>query len=231
MIPEIKGKFSKIENQGKKTKLFTVELEDEIEFLPGQFVNLIFEANEETYMKPYSIASSRKSKKEVELTINLVEDGRATPHLFKKEIGDEVKIKGPLGLFTIKESNKEKIAMIGTGTGVGPLRSMILDLLETSTGKIITLVLGIRYEDEILFQKEFEELEKLNPNFKFVPVISKPTDMWEGRSGHVQENLDVIDSLNSQVYICGLPKMVEEVKQKLIDNGAEESEIHFERYV
>ena len=232
MVSDFNGVFSKIENQGKNTKLFTIDLDREISFKPGQFVNLIFELNGEKFMKPYSIASSNKLKKQIELCVNLVGNGKTTPYLFRKKIGDKVKVKGPLGFFKLDDkSQKEKIVFIATGTGVSPLRSMILNLVESGTDKQLHLILGIRYEYEILFEKEFREIERNNPNFKFTPVISKPTEKWEGRVGYVQDNLDGVDVLNSGFYVCGLSQMVEEVKNKLLEKGASEEDIYFERYI
>lgn len=232
-IKDIPIKFSKIENQGKKTKLFTLKLEEELNFEPGQFINLIFEdENKNTHMKPYSIASDPSKKNEIQLTINLVDEGKSTPYLFKKKEGDNAFIKGPLGLFKLDENiKKEKITFIGTGTGVAPFRSMIKHLILNESDKQLTLILGIRYENEILFENELKELELNHPNFKFIPVISKPSENWKGRIGYVQNNLDIVDPLNSKFYICGLPKMVEEVQNKLFNKGVLKEEIHFERYV
>ena len=147
MVSGFNGVFSKIENHGKSTKLFTIDLDKEISFKPGQFVNLIFESEGKRFLKPYSIASSNKLKRQIELCVNLVENGRTTPYLFRKKIGDKVKVKGPLGLFKLDDkSQKEKIVFIATGTGISPLRSMILNLIENETDKQLHLIFGIRYE-------------------------------------------------------------------------------------
>lgn len=227
---EYKGKFLNIEDQSKSVKLFTIGLDKQIEFKAGQFINLIFESGDEKYMKPYSIASTPSNKNEIQLSVKLVENGRTTPHLFKKKVGDEVTIKGPFGLFNLDKSKREKIVFIGTGTGVAPLRSMIIDLLDKDTNKELTLIFGVRHENEILFHDEFLKLVMDHPNFRYIPVVSRPTENWEGRFGHVQENFDMIDPQNSEVYICGLPVMVEESKEKLLNLGLAKEDIHLEKY-
>lgn len=232
-IKTIDGVFAKIEIQADKTKLFTIDLAEELDFESGQFINLIFDFEGERYMKPYSIASSNMSKKRIELSINLVEEGRATPKLFQKKVGDSCQIKGPLGLFKFNpESTKEKIVLIGTGTGIAPLRSILFELLtDTVSEREIILLFGSRYDSEVLFEAEFSDLEDLNSNFRFIKVISRPSDKWEGRTGYVQDNLDMIDCLNSQVYICGRPEMVSAVKDRLNINGCDVEEIYTEKYV
>lgn len=227
-IKEIKTRIKNIENQSTSVRLFTLDLEEELEFKSGQFVNLIFEDEGEKFMKPYSIASSPVYKNSIQLSIKLVPEGKATPHLWNKKEADKVTIKGPFGLFTIK-GNKDKLVFIGTGTGIAPLRSMIQNLLfEEKSQKELTLIFGCRHEEEILFKEEFERFEKENPNFRYIKIVSRPSENWEGRSGHVQDNFDVIDPMNSEVYICGLPAMFDGAKQKLLKMGIDEKDIYHE---
>ncbi len=250
-LQEYTGNISRIQNLTPTVKNFTITFEDNLEFQAGQFVNLVFNNPEggRPIMKSYSIASSPINQNEIELCIKLVEGGQVTPILFQMRVGEKLKFKGPFGLFNLENSKSNKLVFIGTGTGITPLRSMILDLLENSVEeekpieqdderdedsievkKEITLIFGCRFENEILFQKEFEDLESKNPNFKFLPVISKPTDDWFGRINHVQNNLESVDINNSEFYICGLNQMIEEVEDKLIELGVSKEKIHFERY-
>lgn len=234
-LKTISGKFAKIENQTEKTRLFTIELDEELDFESGQFVNLMFEHDGEKHRKPYSIASSKANKDIIELTINLVEEGRSTPKLFQKQVGDECSIMGPLGLFKLQQDNelkKEKIALIGTGTGIAPLRSILFELLSNSKDeREIVLLFGNRFGNEILFEKELKDLEESYPQVRLVTVVSRPDENWEGRCGYVQDNLDVIDCLNSEIYICGRPEMVTGVSDKAILNGADVDSIYAEKYV
>lgn len=231
MIKDFKAKLARIDDLSPTVKNFIFELEEEVEFKAGQFVNIIFEEEGQRVMKPYSIASAPSQTKEIDLCIKLVPKGKVTPLLFQKELGFEVILKGPLGLFTIGEETKEKLVFIGAGTGVSPLRSMIIDLLQKGEEKEITLILGVRHENEILFKEEFYKLMENYPNFRFVEVVSRPTDTWVGRRGHVQDNFDMIDALNSQFYICGLQAMIDGAKEKLEMMGANSEDIHFERYI
>lgn len=231
MLKDFKAKLSKIDILSPSVKHLVFDLEEEIEFKAGQFLNIIFEDDEQKYMKPYSICSKPSQKKQIEFCIKLVPQGKFTPVIFQKKIGFECILKGPLGLFTLEHSISDKVVFIGTGTGITPLRSMILDLLEKESEKEITLIFGVRHESEILYREEFKKLEVQNPNFKFLEVVSRPKENWIGRTGHVQNNLESIDVLNSEAYICGLTIMVEEVKENLLKRGMNKENIHFERYV
>ena len=232
MMKEYEGKIVDIHDLTKTVKNYVIELNEDMDFKAGQFINISFEENEQRFMKPYSIASNPKSDRKIELCIKLVEGGKLTPVLFEKEIGFKMKVRGPLGLFTLDHAEeKDKVVFIGAGTGISPLRSMIKHMFKEGTDKEVLLILGIRYENEILFEEEFDKLEEENPNFKFIKVISKPTDKWDGRTGHVQDNMEMIDPINSQFYVCGLELMIQGVREKLEEMGVTKEQVHFERYV
>lgn len=249
-VKQYQATIEKIENLSETVRHFIINLGESMEFKAGQFINLSFEQDGQTYRKPYSLASDPKLAKEqnkIELCIKLVDTGTLTPHLWHKKENEKVNIMGPLGLFTLQENQQEQnMVFIGTGTGIAPLRAMIKEEIEkqnqfhneteniesenVTQNKNLILILGVRFENEILYKEEFEKLEKENPNFKFVPIVSRPTDTWQARKGHVQDNLEFIDIGSSQFYMCGLPAMVEAVKEKLLQSGAQETQIHHEIY-
>lgn len=230
MVLDLKGKFESIVELTPTVKLFTISFDSDFDFVAGQFVNISFEKDGELYRKSYSIGSAPSLKGKIQLCIKLVEGGRVTPKLWEMKEGDFIDVKGPLGLFTLAKSKKNKLYFIGTGTGIAPLRSMIFDMLEKGIEKEIVLIFGCRNESDILFQNDFECLEQEHPNFKFVKVVSRPSENWEGRKGHVQENFDMVDCLNGEAYLCGLPLMVDAARDKLKELGMAEDCISHERF-
>jgi len=229
-IRDYEAKIKSIEEISKDVRILELELDKEINFKAGQYVSLLFESQGKKLAVPYSIASPPSKNKTILFAIKLVSKGKATPYLWDKKENDILKLKGPLGSFGIKESDKENLVFIGTGTGIAPLKSMIEDLLEKNTLKSLTLIFGERYENEILFEKEFQYLENQHKNFKFIRVISKPSKNYKGKTGHVQENLNEVDFKNMDAYLCGMPQMVEEVKEKLIQEGVPKENIFMEKY-
>ena len=96
----------------------------------------------------------------------------------------------------------------------------------------ISIVLGVRYETEILFQDEFEQLAKEHKNVTFIPTISRPSKEWKGERGYVQEiikkyfpNPDGVD-----IYACGLVKMIEDLQKSLSDSGFPKERIRYEKW-
>ncbi|MBS3106200.1 hypothetical protein J4419_00880 [Candidatus Woesearchaeota archaeon] len=130
--------------------------------------------------------------------------------------------------FTIKDERKP-IVLVGTGTGVAPFRSMVADVLSRGFGKKILLLCGYRFEDEILYDREFSHLAKLHGNFDYHPVVSRPRPGYKGEIGRVQQLIEAhAKDMNADFYLCGLTEMIEDVKKLLEAKGAKR--IFFERY-
>lgn len=247
---EFKGEFIYIKKLTENVKLFRIKLNKEINYKAGQFMKfeIVDEKNNKKYSRAYSIASCPKEekKKEIEFCVKKINNGSGTSLLFKKKVGDIISLKGPFGIFTldkliskIKEKEKteqyeesKKIVLIGTGTGVSPIRAILQDLFRNQEKLIaeITLILGFRNQKDSLFKAEFLAVERSNPNFLFREVISRPEEDYKGRRGHVQDNFDGIDTQNSYFFICGSRPMVEDVKLKLENLGVSKENIYFEKY-
>lgn len=234
MITKTKARISNIKELSPTVNHFILKLDEKVSYESGQFVNIIYENDDEKIRRSYSIAGKPdlKSNSELELCIKLVEGGKFTPILFNENIKNvKFQVMVPLGLFKLRNVDRNQV-FIGAGTGVAPLRSFILDLLENKkVTSNITLLLGIRYENEILYEEEFKQLEKEYSNFKFIPTISKPTQNWKGRVGYVQNYICDIENIEDcEYYICGLTTLVDACNSKLNEYNVKKEQIKFEKY-
>ena len=92
-------------------------------------------------------------------------------------------------------------------------------------------IFGNRYEDEILYQKEFEQMEKEHPNFRNIFTVSRPKT-WKGESEYVQFVLKkhVKDHQDKHIYICGVKVMIDHVLEIAHEIGFQKEQIFYEKY-
>ena len=241
---------------------FAVEGMESFSFAPGQFVSAVAEdANGKTQTRAYSIASAPRGNR-FDLCVNRVAEGFFSNHLADLPdlpIGATIQIHGPHGHFVLQEPITDSI-LVATGTGVAPMRGYLQWLFpadgpDRSGGKQIWLVYGTRYETDIYYREEFEALAKRQPNFHYMPTLSRAQDSWAGLRGHVQAHiariveeraaamgvtlpLAAIDpatppaelKFDTVAYICGLNFMVSGVRELLTGYGWHKKQIVFERY-
>lgn len=223
------SKILNINQLTEDVKHFVLSTPDEFNFTPGQFASIILDVHGQEFRRPYSIASNpgNTSKNYIELCIKIIENGKITPFLNKMKPGNELRMIGPMGGFTIKkESLNKNITFISTGTGISPFRSMINYLLENDFRNKLRLFTGYRYLKDALYEDELNILPEKYKNFTYKRIFSR-----EGKKkGYVQLIIsDDIDN-NSDYYICGLKEMIYSVKDLLLEKGISEDNIYFEKY-
>jgi NAD(P)H-flavin reductase len=205
-----------------------------LEFEAGQYASLGFPDN--PMRRPYSIASSPADSHKFELLIDTTPQGIGTKYLSNMRPGDEAAFLAPMGLFTLakgEQAEKEKALMlIATGSGIAPLRSMVLDLLQTKGDtREIWLYWGLRYETDMFWEDEFHELSQAFPNFHFHITLSKATEDWPLCRGHVTDCLSIHEvPANAGYYLCGNKPMIEDTMKLLLEKGIPKEFIHHEKF-
>lgn len=153
--------------------------------------------------------------------------------IFDLKPGDPVTISGPFGEFFARETENEMI-FIGGGAGMAPMRSHIFDQLRRLKSKRkITFWYGARSLREMFYVKDFDTLQKENPNFTWHIALSepKPEDNWTGYTGFIHNVLlenylkDHPAPEDCEYYMCGPPMMNAAVINMLLSIGVERENI------
>ena len=220
------SRLASIEKISSKVYLERFELIEpkEITFLAGQTVMLSIAPGVNRAM---SIASPPSEKTSITLVHDVSPMGSYSKWTLSAKAGDQMEFMGPLGNFiAYKESPRRKI-FVATGTGIAPFRSMILDMLSEP----MTLYWGLRHEEDIFWQKEFEEFSSSHPNFRFVLTLSQATASWSGKQGHVQDHIfSEQNLLNSDYYLCGGKEMINDMRTRLKSAGVPDAQVRFELF-
>jgi CDP-4-dehydro-6-deoxyglucose reductase len=212
----------------------------------GQWVNLHvpLPGASEPVRRAYSVASAPSPEPSVllhaprdegafEIAVTRVQDGAASVALHELPVGARLGFDGPHGFFTREAERDEPALLVGTGTGLCPLRAMIEEELSRPDGPAIALLFGCRTQGDRLWHAQLELLAQAHPRFALHVTLSRPEAGWHGRIGYVQAALpELARAMGSPlVYACGLSRMVQEVRRVLKDElGYDRKRIRSERY-
>ena len=197
-------------------------------FNSGQYVNII----KGNLTRSYSIANSSNHKNQLEFFIKKYANGLMSAYFFKEaKINDLLRLEGPIGTFFFRDFNFKNIIFLATGTGIAPIKS-ILEGLENSheqyQNKIFWVIVGARYQKDLFWKPNFKNL-----HIKYIPVLSRPENDWNGAKGYVQDIVlnQQIDLENTQVYACGSNDMINSAKELFFKNNLKENNFFSDAFV
>lgn len=209
----------------------TFSVPKEFFFDAGQFIAVVFEKEGKEIRRPYSIASSPDHRGTIDLMVKKVEGGTASVFLNNLKKNDKITFMGPYGEFTLNDMNNEAV-FIATGVSVAPFRAMINSLLKKGCKERVFLFLSVKYEDEFVYEDEWNSLEKKYPHFRHFVSVTRPSEKFKGNKGRVHVLVDhyLPSGFNGDFYLCGTTLMVEECEKNLIAKGVSQKRIFFEKY-
>ncbi len=213
--------------------IFELASPHRFEFQAGQYMS--FQVAPDGTRRSYSICSAPDNTHGFEIFLDVAPMGVGTKYLQGLKFGDEAQILGPMGGFTVSsevDQSQAPLVFVATGSGVGPIRGMIIDQLRVKKSqRPMTLYWGLHAVEDLCLEEEFEELAEAFPNFHFHPVISQAQSEWPLCRGHVTDCLFVHDlPVGAHYYLCGSKGMIEDTMKTLSDKGIVVENIHHEKF-
>jgi CDP-4-dehydro-6-deoxyglucose reductase, E3 len=194
-----------------------------INFKPGQFIS--FEMPHphtgRLVTRAYSIASQPSRSDVVTLLFNQVPGGPGSGFLFHLKVGEKTHFKGPAGHFYLRDDPGRDLLFIAGGTGIAPIRSMLLTNAEHPQPRPATLFWGLRSQRDLYYQEEMAELSSQTPALTVVTTLSRPEPGWSGESGRVLRLIEerIASVKNLAVYLCGNSAMIADATSLLQKKG------------
>jgi len=208
-LRDVVGTVSAIEDVARDTRRVLVTLDSPLEFSAGQYVELRVPGTD--HRRQYSMANTPGESKQLEFHIRRQPGGVATDGWVfgTLSVGERVEMAGPLGDFRLDPEDAGPMILLGGGTGLAPLKSMVRQALTSAPDRAIHLYHGVREESDLYDVDLFQEWERAHPGFRYVPCLSDQS--WSGRSGYVTdafvEDFDTCRGYSG--YLCGPPAMVD----------------------
>lgn len=209
----------------------------EINFKPGQYIQIFvppYEGNDEEIYRAYSICSAPSDKRAVELFIGYIPNGITTTYVHKfLKPSDKLTMVGPFGHFYYQHSDRDMI-MVGGGTGLAPILSILLYMNENKIDRKCTFFFGARSKKDLFYMDELHRLEKEMPNFTLVPALTsaEPEDNWTGETGFINAVIARVmpDCTGKEAYMCGSPVMINATAETLKSIGVLEEHIYYDKF-
>jgi ring-1,2-phenylacetyl-CoA epoxidase subunit PaaE len=214
-----------------------------IAYRPGQFLTLIIDVNGEKIRRSYSMCSSPHADKTLAVAVKRVANGKVSNFLNDRlRVGDTLEVMEPMGSFTpnLNPNFQRQLIMIGAGSGITPLMSIIKSALTMESRSQVSLIYGNRNTQSIIFRKQLEALQaQYNGRFKVLHVLSQPDNGWSGHQGRLNqtsilkllEHLPNVERPDTEYYMCGPEGLMDEVKKALAILHVPSERIHKESFV
>jgi CDP-4-dehydro-6-deoxyglucose reductase, E3 len=195
-------------------------------FEAGQYIDVMLPGGRR---RSFSIASPPHDSRLLELHVRRVAGGEFSAPLFDAGTRSALlNIEGPLGQFAYRPGTAPML-LVGGGTGLAPLLSILRHVAENGIGRDMTLYWGVRSERDLYAH---DLLEKPAARFRYVPVLSEPSPAWEGARGWVHEAVleNIGDLERYDVYAAGPPAMIAAVRREFGRRGVEASRLFFDSF-
>ena len=185
--------------------------------------------------KPYSIASAPSETTRqgfIELLVQVDDSGGPDPRLELATPGMPLDIEGPFGTFTLPAiAQGARILLIGGGTGIAPLRAMLVQAIETGMAPIAHVIYSARTPDEFAYGDELEALAR-EGRITLTLTVTREGAAWEGRRGRIDRDLlaRALVSPDTWCLVCGPPAFVADVLAALDALNVPAARVGVERY-
>jgi len=213
-------------------------LEEPTGFLPGQYYNvrLAIKGRPRPVQRAYSVASSPLPDAAViDLGVREVPDGLVSPRLVRGlSVGERVEVRGPTGRFTWTEQDGGPILLVGAGSGLVPLVSMIRYGAAAGLDVPMSLVCSSASFEYALYHDGLDRLAAdhswLRIAHSFTRDASDPRATYHRRIDGAMLS-EVLDGLIPKcAYLCGPPAMVEDAAKALAELRVDASRVRTEKY-
>ncbi|QTR49263.1 ferredoxin--NADP reductase [Candidatus Thiothrix anitrata] len=200
-------------------------------FKAGQFVRLqlpIEQAGKSVLVaKPYSLLNAPDDTEVAEVFYNTVPGGALSQALASLRAGDALEVSQPAsGFFVLDEvPAAQYLWMMATGTGLGPYLSILKTAQVWKRFEKVILVHGVPLRSELVYADLIQTFSAQHPlQFQFISCVSRDTnpDGLVGRmtthlaSGALEQKAGIsINSLTTQVMLCGNHNMLNDMKKML----------------
>jgi Na+-transporting NADH:ubiquinone oxidoreductase subunit F len=211
--------------EGIRSLHFRILDEQQLDFQPGQYVQIYRQLPHEQVVRAYSLASNAGQKTSFSLDVQYVPGGIMSTWLHRLAEGTELEISGPYGDMAFNQNCSAKnIVLVAGGVGLAPIRSILYRLLEQESRPQVYLFWGARHRSHLYAEEELKNIARQHADWlHFFPALSGDLieEGWTGARGfiHTAVEAELPELKNAQAFICGPALMMQAATEVLLKKG------------
>lgn len=225
--------LSQISSNVVKFQLRRTGDDKQVNFASGQFFDLEIPGTDIT--RSYSPANTANQQGDLEFLIRIVEGGQFSTYLKNgAKVGQKINVKGPSGIFGLKENGFTPRYFVAGGTGLAPVLSMVRRMHEWDEPQKCVIYFGVNTEEEIFYLDELDRLAAEMKTLELRNCVWKCSDEWHCERGSVVDILrrDLQETAaKPDLYLCGPPGMVDATFAVCAELGIPKERIYLEKFL
>ncbi|AWB19714.1 oxidoreductase [Methylobacterium currus] len=201
-------------------------------FRAGQHVDVRLTAPDgHQAQRSYSIASSPTRPETIDLLIERLADGEVSGFFADvAEPGDVIELRGPIGgAFVWDPAEGGPLLLVGGGSGVVPLLSMLRHRAEGAPDVPALLLTSARTPDDVIAREELMRRDAEEPNFQLRLVLTRVPGGRRIDADTVRAALAALGT-PAHTFVCGSNPFVSAASDLLVEAGLPARTIRTERF-
>jgi len=238
MFKEVKVKLIEQIKRTETIRSFRFKPEQEIDFCPGQFLQVIFDEQDKNNrnLNKYLSFSSAPGKDYIEVT-KRISNSEFSRRLLELKQGSRILMKAPMGTCIFKDEY-EKIGFLIGGIGITPVISIMEYIIDKGLATDVCLLYSNKTEDDIAFKREIDNWSKNNSKINVIYTISnvcngeiKDKRCFFGRINKQLFMSKIINYNQRLFFIFGPPNMVTAMKDLCLEVGCLKEMVKTENFI
>lgn len=181
---------------------------------------------------PYSIASAPSESAatgHLEFLVKVDGSSRFGARVSRLDPGIQLLVSPAAGRFTIPDSAAlHSLLFIAGGTGIAPLRSMIVECVNAGRRGGMSLVYSARTPEEFAYVDELRALDAAGRLALTLTLTGDAQDWRHARGRASDRHLAELATPKTMAFICGPPSMVIDIPEALVRLGVPRGQIKTE---
>ena len=215
-----------------------------INYLPGQYLSVLTPYGPGVWRR-LSPSMPSNPARQIEFHVREVPGGTLSGALVRSvSAGDRWVLARPLGLLEVERSEPFRdVLMVAGGTGIAPLRSLLLDMMRYPNNPRVHLCYGARSPGDLYDLPTLVDLAASAPWLTIQPVSEEDEDPWWAgprqelpRTLHQRQTGTLADAVtrwgswaDRHVLVSGSPEMLRATVRGMVAAGTPRQNISFDR--